>query len=212
MRFVPPLTVVSPLTLSIFRYANITACFVSLGYLAFFYSKIVGEAERRLRIMATPDSLTELYNRCHIMEIAEYEKMRRRRSHRSLSFIIADIDNFKSVNDRYGHEIGDQTLTMVSRRIRNVLREQDIIARWGGEEFLMLLPDTETGVAVTVDKRIREPIVATSVRQGGDEFTITITLGVSECRENENIDACIARADQALYRGKNAGKNHVEMA
>jgi len=129
MRSVPPLSVIDPSALAVLRYANITACFASLGYLACFYSQTVGEAERRLRVMATTDSLTGLYNRRHIIGIAQYERMRRRRSHRPLSFIIADIDNFKSVNDRYGHEIGDQTLTMVSRRIRNVLREQDSAAR-----------------------------------------------------------------------------------
>ncbi|MDO9514951.1 MAG: GGDEF domain-containing protein [Syntrophales bacterium] len=212
MRVVPPLSAVNPLALVILRYANITACFACLGYLAFFYSKIVGEAERRLRIMATTDSLTGLYNRRHIIGIAEYEKMRRKRSQHPLSFIIADIDDFKSVNDRYGHEIGDQTLTMVSRQVRGVLREQDSLARWGGEEFLMILPDTGLELAATVAERIRETIAATSSRQGEDELTITITLGVSECRENENIDACIARADQALYRGKKAGKDCVERA
>ena len=212
MRSVPPLSVIDPSVLVALRYANITACFISLGYLAYFYSRTVGEAERRLQIMATTDFLTGLYTRRHIIGIAEYEKMRRRRSHRPLSVIIADIDNFKSVNDQYGHEIGDQTLTMVSRRIRSVLREQDSIARWGGEEFLILLPDTGIGVAATVAERIRETIAASPARQGEDAFTITITLGVGECREDENADACIARADQALYRGKKSGKNCVRTA
>ena len=212
MRSVPPLSVVDPLALAVLRYANITACFAFLGYLAYFYRKTVAEAERRLRIMATTDSLTGLYNRRHIIGIAEYEKMRRKRSQRPLSFIVADIDNFKSVNDRYGHEIGDRTLTMVSRQVRSVLREQDSVVRWGGEEFLMLLPDKGIEIATAVAERIKETIAAKPVRQGENELTITITLGVGECRENENIDACIARADQALYRGKRAGKKRVEMA
>jgi len=212
MRTVPPLSVVDPSVLVALRYANITACFIFLGYLADFYSRTVGEAERRLQVMATTDFLTGLYTRRHILGIAEYEKMRRRRSHRPLSLIIGDIDNFKTVNDRYGHEIGDRTLTMVSQRIRNVLREQDSIARWGGEEFLILLPDTGIGVAATVAERIRETVAASPVRQGDDSFAVTITLGVGECREDENVDPCIARADQALYRGKKAGKNCVKSA
>jgi len=209
MRTVPPINVIDPFVQAILRYANITTCFAFLGYLAYFYSRTVGVAERRLRVMATTDSLTGLYNRRHIIGIAEYEKMRRKRSHRPLSFIIADIDDFKAVNDRYGHRAGDQTLMLVSQRIRGVLREQDSIARWGGEEFLMLLPDTGMETAVTVAERVRKTIEETSVPHGEAGLAVTMTLGVGECQDNEDIDTCIARADNALYRGKKAGKNCV---
>ena len=211
MRFVPPLNVVDPLALAVLRYLNIAVCFVVLGYLAYFYSRTVGKVEQRLRVMAATDSLTGLYNRRHIIGIAEYEKTRRRRSHRPLSFIIADIDDFKIVNDRYGHEAGDQALVLVSQRMRGVLREQDSVARWGGEEFLVLLPDTELRTAVAVAERIRKTIALSPVVQGENELAVTMTLGVDECREDEGVDACIARADNALYHGKKSGKNCVRM-
>jgi diguanylate cyclase (GGDEF)-like protein len=156
---------------------------------------------------ANTDQLTGLANRYHIMSIAEYERERATRAKTSFCVILADVDHFKEVNDSYGHECGDMVLQEVARRMRHIVRAQDRVARWGGEEFLVFLPDTGGEGAEVLAERLRHAIGGTAFSCDHAEFYVTMTLGVSACPAAQSIEACIEHADAALYEGKRAGRN-----
>lgn len=195
--------------LALLRYLNIATTFLVLGFLAYYYFRQVGESEARLRVMATTDPLTGLSNRRRVMEFAHYEVVRRKRADTPLCIVMADIDHFKGFNDCYGHETGDRVLQMVADVWRATLREQDTIARWGGEEFMVVMPGADLESARMVADRLREAVAATPVDADGRSLTVCMTFGVSQYRPFESIEACIARADSALYVGKSQGRNRV---
>ncbi len=126
-----------------------------------------------------------------------------------LGLIVLDIDHFKRINDTYGHDAGDSMLVTVSQVIRNSIREQDSASRWGGEEFLIVLPDTDLDGAVIVAERIRKQIAAIKVLIEKQAVIASVTLGVSSFCAGESISSAIARADASLYQGKKTGRNRV---
>jgi len=205
-----PLVKVETHELIAIRYFNIILSFALLGTLAHFYSKTVSEMEHRLHSMANTDALTELSNRRHLMEIASYELARIARTPRPLSIIICDIDHFKVVNDRHGHACGDQVLALVAKTVNSAVRLQDTVSRWGGEEFLVLLPETDLAAAQAISERIRNAVAAQPARCDKLTLPVTLTLGVSEWLTGERFEDCIARADDALYVGKQSGRNRTE--
>lgn len=212
MRTVAPLVAVSVGTLSVLRYANIVGSLMLLGFLSNFYMSTVSQAEEQLRAMAATDMLTGLSNRRRILEIAEYELSRNRRAGNSMSVILCDIDHFKRVNDSFGHETGDRVLVEIAAALRKEIRAQDSIARWGGEEFLVLLPDTGLETAAIIADRLRLAVAATRVELPNQQLAVTMTFGVSEwLRDEPTIDLSIARADKALYQGKRSGRNRTEI-
>lgn len=156
---------------------------------------------------ANTDQLTGLANRYHIMSIAQYERERSRRSKLSFCVILGDVDHFKDINDTYGHDCGDVVLQEVARRLEHVVRAQDRVARWGGEEFLVFLPDTDVNGAEILAERLREEIVKEPFHCGETPLEITMTLGVSSCPPSRELEGCIDHADAALYSGKQAGRN-----
>lgn len=170
------------------------------------------EAIERAETLSRRDYLTGLYNRLYLMERIKDEIKRFERSGRHFGIIIGDIDNFKLINDNYGHECGDYVLRSVSKIIQKEIRGQDSLGRWGGEEFLLMLPETGVcGAAVTAEK-IRE-IVSASVLEYNDlELAITMTFGVYFYDGCISIDEVIKKADSALMEGKDKGKNAVVMA
>lgn len=212
MKFRAPLEPLHVLTLSAVRYFNITVVFGMLAYLASYYYRTIVATQKTLNQLATTDSLTGVFNRRHIVDVAEYEALQKKRNSEHLSFILADIDHFKSVNDNYGHGVGDEVLVAVSQAIKSSIREQDSIARWGGEEFLIVLPDTNLVSAELTAHRIRENV--SNIRFVAEMRTImvTVTLGVSAYRVDDDIKTAIGRADKALYMGKRAGRNRVVTA
>jgi diguanylate cyclase (GGDEF)-like protein len=163
---------------------------------------------RALMERANTDQLTGLANRYHIMAIAEYERERATRSGSTYCIILADVDHFKVVNDRHGHDCGDAILQEVAARMQEVVRAQDLVARWGGEEFLIFLPDTSADGASVLAERLREAISERPFHCDNAELTITITLGVSSC-DFRQIEGCIEQADTALYEGKREGRNRT---
>ncbi len=176
-----------------------------------FRSKInreLKDAYSRVEKLSKADSLTGLANRRAMMRSLEIEQNRSSRTGRSYGLIMADIDDFKKVNDRYGHSCGDEILIRVSRRLEKLLRKQDIISRWGGEEFLLLLPETSLRHSVEVAGKIRSLIKRTPFRCKNGSIRLTMTFGVSEGGKIPPDDA-IQLADKALYRGKRLGKNCV---
>jgi diguanylate cyclase (GGDEF)-like protein len=207
-----PLEPLGPQALAGLRYFNISVVFAMFAYLSSYYYRTITDAQKRLSKLAMTDPLTGLYNRRHILDVSEYEAVQRQRYSRSLSFIIADIDFFKRINDTHGHEAGDAVLVAVSDAIRNSVREQDSVSRWGGEEFLIVLPDTDLDGATLVANRVRENVAARAISIGTQTIYTSLTLGVTSCETTESIHAAIARADGALYKGKHAGRNRVESA
>ena len=196
-------------TLAALRYFNIAVTFLLLTYLSNIYLQLVTKAEKDLRVLATTDPLTHLLNRRSLIEVAEYELLQRKRNHAPLAFVLADIDHFKAINDAHGHAAGDAVLTAVSHILRLALREQDSVARWGGEEFLILMPNATLEMASTVAERLRAQIAAIDVPFEGAQIKVSMTFGVSCHHDEEPVEAPVSRADSALYKGKLSGRNQV---
>ncbi len=163
----------------------------------------------KLEELARLDTLTGLSNRRSMKEKLEYEKRRSTRKTNDFNIIIADIDNFKKINDSYGHDAGDEVLVTISNILTQSLRRQDSVARWGGEEFLFLLPETDLEGGMTVAEKIREKIEAHEFRYDGQRLTVTMTFGICLYNGSRTVEECIKRADESLYKGKNEGKNRI---
>lgn len=158
---------------------------------------------------AKHDALTGLANRREAHEQLEAEYQRYLRNQRPFSVLLMDIDLFKSVNDNHGHHVGDQTIIMVARTLQDQSRKVDTLARWGGEEYLVLLPETDTVEAVQTANRIRQKIASTPVHADGQTINATISVGVATIQGSESVDRLLQRADEALYRAKTLGRNQV---
>lgn len=189
---------------------GVTTIVLLVGLIYYFTARLIrklAEARQTIERIAITDELTGLFNRYHILTrfIEEFEQARR--LGKNLGCIIADIDHFKTINDKRGHLIGDEVLKEVSKRIRRSMRIYDILGRYGGEEFLVLLPDTDLESAWNFAERVRM-----EVREGaimGDR--VTISLGVTCLQhDDQSIDNMIKRADDELNRAKNGGRDRVE--
>lgn len=155
------------------------------------------------------DVLTALPNRRYMMEKLEAENSRFIRHLHPYSILYGDIDNFKSINDRYGHQVGDAALQAIAHVLRSSLRQHDEVSRWGGEEFLVLLPETDARVALEVAEKLREAIAAIDFRQGDAKLPLTMSFGVQTVSNPDRVDALIHAADQKLYQAKQSGKNRI---
>lgn len=170
---------------------------------------LIKNAEQ-LEKLATIDSMTNLYNRRHFMISAQAEWNRFQRYQRPLSLLAIDIDHFKSVNDRYGHAVGDEAIIAVAAGCLLGKRASDIVGRLGGEEFAMLLPETDMGQAEIVAERIREQIARHFLTVHKVRFNVTISAGIAAATISmSGIDALLRCADDALYQAKDAGRNCV---
>ena len=167
--------------------------------------------EQELRRMATTDPLTGLWNRRRFMELSETELSRLRRYGRPVSVLMLDIDHFKAVNDTHGHAAGDEALCQLADICRSTLRETDHLGRLGGEEFAALLPETGLDEAADVAERLRQRLAASAFPLScGITLRITVSIGVASCADDDTaIDRALGRADRALYRAKNSGRNRV---
>jgi len=173
----------------------------------------VEQARQEAEDISRLDPLTNLYNRRHFLSLAELEFERNRRYHRCLAVIMMDIDHFKVINDTHGHCAGDLVLLSVANNIRNTLRGSDIPCRYGGEEFAILLPETNLPAAVGIGVRLREVIESTIVEAGINLVRVTVSVGIAGMFEGEQgkIEVWINRADQALYEAKQTGRNRVKV-
>lgn len=171
------------------------------------------EAEKLLIKMATTDELTCVCNRRHFIEIGQKEFARRKRNKKhELSLLMLDLDHFKLINDTLGHDSGDKALKAFTMLSQSCLREIDIIGRLGGEEFAILLPDTNENQAALVAERIRQIVKKTSHTQDTDIPAMTVSIGVSVAQGmNDTLDDLLKRADHALYKAKDNGRDRVEI-
>ena len=172
-------------------------------------SDLIHNAEL-LEKLATIDSMTGLSNRRHFLSLAEAEWIRFRRYQRPLSMLMLDIDHFKGVNDRYGHAVGDDAIISVAHAAQQAKRGPDVVGRLGGEEFAILLPETDAVQAAVVAERIRERVAGQSLSTHNVRFGVTISVGIATASTSmSGIDVLLRAADEALYEAKIAGRNRV---
>ncbi|MGZ8175744.1 GGDEF domain-containing protein [Methylobacter sp.] len=161
---------------------------------------------------AYTDPLTQTHNRTSFDDSIKREMSLAIRNTQSLSLIFLDIDHFKAINDTYGHECGDTTLVLSAKWIKESLRDSDIVFRYGGEEFVMLLNGTDANGAELLAERIRASIENHTIAYGMEILKITASLGVSTLRDNDTLKSFVQRADKAMYIAKNKGRNQVVVA
>ncbi|BDX06610.1 diguanylate cyclase [Planctobacterium marinum] len=168
------------------------------------------EANEKLTLLATLDSLTGSFNRRHFIEVANTEMSRSMRSGRPLGIMMIDIDHFKAINDRYGHSAGDEALKKVVKTCMDTLRPGDIFGRLGGEEFAVILPDTDIQLSANVAERLRSSVEQLSIESPPHQFSVTLSIGVCSYTGNEHtLEHLLHVADQGLYRAKREGRNRV---
>ena len=169
------------------------------------------EVLSKLENFAMTDYLTSLSNRRFMVNQMKRTLNHIRKIPREAVLVLSDIDDFKKINDVYGHECGDKVLREMSEMISAMAREGDCVARWGGEELLLLLPDTDLTGGMLIAENIRKMVEDKNFRYNDQDITITLTLGVAALDPDAGIDVSIRRADEALYRGKKTSKNCVNL-
>jgi len=160
--------------------------------------------------LATHDDLTGLVNRRHMQELLENERMRLERSEQDWCIALIDLDHFKSVNDVHGHAVGDEVLRALSRHAHTLIRRTDVLARWGGEEFVLLLPNTPIGMATISLERLREHFHANPLEVRGMALPVSFSAGLTEHLRGETVAQTLERADKLCYQAKTLGRNRVE--
>lgn len=171
------------------------------------------DARNALEHQATHDGLTGLWNRKAIEELLQHELARAKRSNRAAMAIMIDIDNFKQINDTYGHPVGDAVLREVARRLEEVARRGDMVGRYGGEEFLVVLALDQVQGADIAAERYRHRIDSMPIEAGSHQIPVTVSLGVGIGRNADELDSerLLKLADDALYKAKKAGRNRIEV-
>ena len=172
----------------------------------------LAEALAENRALAMRDELTGLYNRRAMVELIQLECRRRRRGQGTLLFAMIDVDHFKRVNDHHGHAMGDHVLRVFADALRANVRETDVLARWGGDEFLLLLSDIEPRSAQTLLERTREAIAALPVPNAPPDLRLSMSAGLALHMPHSSPQETLERADQALYAAKDQGRNRVALA
>ncbi len=167
------------------------------------------ELSEKLDNLSRIDELTGIANRRDMKERLKQEKSRCKRNGGQFSLVICDIDHFKNINDNYGHDCGDNVLQSIAEILKGILRDQDIVSRWGGEEFLILLPQTDLVESWKVAERIRQAVEKKVFQYDNDSFSVTMSFGVQLSDDTCSIEDFIKRADRCLYRAKESGKNRV---
>lgn len=195
----------------------IAVCIIGLIYAIIRYVTRVfigdlNRAEQQLREMASHDFLTNLLNRREAYRQIAEEMGRATRIGKSLAFILFDIDHFKRLNDTYGHNAGDMVLKQLAMKLMSALRDYDIACRYGGEEFLVVSPETDAEQALKLAERLRLTIAAASFSTDSEDLAVTISIGVGLLQQADTIEKAIARADAALYQAKASGRNRVCVA
>ena len=172
-------------------------------------NKLLG-TQKQLELLAQIDELTQVYNRRHFLVELNREMARSRRYRNRLSIAYLDIDHFKQVNDKYGHEAGDIALKQVAGTLKEHLRSEDILGRLGGEEFCLCLPELQASQAVESCERYRKLIESLPHQTNGQTFHVTASFGITEFNPEDDEKSLLARADKALYSAKRSGRNCIQ--
>ena len=169
--------------------------------------QLVHERTLELQRLANFDALTGIYNRRKFRELLDNELERARRYHQPLSVVLMDIDHFKKINDQHGHGEGDRVLESIAALLRNHLRKSDFYARWGGEEFIIMMTHTDLRTALQVAEKIRQ--LLSGIKYGNSAGVVTASFGISSLVSDEKVNSLIKRADDALYDAKHSGRNCI---
>ena len=188
---------------------NLLLSFVVITVVLFLVHLIIGNYRRQLEQMASIDKLTGAMNRQVFEHLFEHMMRSAKRRGQPLSVVMLDLDHFKRVNDSFGHLLGDRVLQQTVAMMLTGLRESDTLGRWGGEEFVVLLPDCNLEQATLIANKIRARVAAMVVQEKGLTINVTVSLGVARFDGQEGSEQLLDRADQALYQAKAAGRNKV---
>lgn len=170
----------------------------------------LAQALTRIQILATRDELTGLFNRRHMLEVlTQHQKRLIRSGHHRFCLALLDIDHFKRINDTHGHGVGDEVLREFAATLQRALRDTDVLARWGGEEFLLLINDTSPDLALIGVDRARDLLATGPLLAHMPELKVTFSAGLTGYEDVEDLSVCIERADRALYRAKSEGRDRT---
>lgn len=172
----------------------------------------IDAARRQMAHLASTDALTGLANRRSFSERLSQEIAQLSRSGRRSCLILADLDHFKKINDEHGHQAGDEALRVFAATCKSVFRAADVIGRWGGEEFVMLLPDTTVDDALSVTQRLHDAQARTPINGNGRSFRVSVSIGLVEMDDSRSMDALLHEADEALYAAKEGGRSRTVAA
>jgi diguanylate cyclase (GGDEF)-like protein len=172
-------------------------------------SRELASALERVRQLATRDDLTQVHNRRHITELLGIEQNQHERTGHTLCVALLDIDHFKAVNDQLGHQAGDEVLRRFASATQQALRASDLLGRWGGEEFIVVFPDTTLDEAKVALQRVREQLAQVDFSQGPVALSVTFSAGLVSVQPGEKVEQAVERADQAMYRAKTGGRDRV---
>jgi diguanylate cyclase (GGDEF)-like protein len=190
-------------------YLNLLICLVVTAIVLTLVSIVLRRYQARIAALATTDQLTELLNRRGFDLLANQAIQEARRNPSPLCALLLDLDNFKALNDNHGHLAGDEVLRGFANKLRDNLRQSDIICRWGGEEFILLLKDTAPEQARLLAEKVRQQTAQSSVSYKGASLHITTSIGLAELHPDDSLSELLARADRALYRAKQSGRNRT---
>jgi diguanylate cyclase (GGDEF)-like protein len=193
-------------------YTNLAISLVVTMIVLFLTHLVLSRYQHRIEEMASTDKLTGLLNRHAFAILMDKLMAEHHRVPQPIAMLLADIDNFKEINDRHGHQAGDKVLGSVAAMLLHDQRQSDIAVRWGGEEFLLVLRGCDLTEATRIAENLRQKIAATPIAVNGRQVNVTVSIGVSEYEETELPDQTVDRADAALYEAKKAGRNRVEAA
>jgi diguanylate cyclase (GGDEF)-like protein len=193
-------------------YANLLGCLVVMGVVLVLAHLSVKSYQTKMEALATTDDLTGLLNRRAFSIVMERYMASYQRDPKPFCMLLIDIDHFKSINDRYGHDVGDQVLRVMGDSLKQKLRRSDMAVRWGGEEFLVLLQGCDIVEAGQIAEKLRQAIEVERIVTNKLTIRLTLSIGVSKYKDKEAPDLCIQRADTALYEAKNSGRNRVRTA
>ncbi|MDH3307346.1 MAG: GGDEF domain-containing protein [Acidimicrobiia bacterium] len=189
--------------------ANALVAFAAAGIASHFFRLASVAAEQQMETLASIDALTGVYNRRRMRELLDAQANLAERHDAGFALIMADIDRFKDFNDTHGHAFGDRILREVAQIVEERLRQYDSVARWGGEEFLIMLPDADADGARAVADTVHKAVEQYTVEHHGEQVGVTMTLGVAMHRSGDDVEDTIRSADGAMYHGKQAGRNRV---
>lgn len=206
-----PTTQLDATAFSLMRGLNLGTAIFAISSIVWRYFRIITQQQAELATIASTDLLTGLHNRRMMTDLGGREVARSHRHQLALSVLMCDLDHFKTVNDEHGHEAGDSVLADFASLLQNTIRESEAIGRWGGEEFLVLLPNTDLQGAAVVAERIRGALERTPFALASQPTPLTLTIGAASLRPGEDFQQLVRRADEALYAGKRAGRNQVAL-
>jgi diguanylate cyclase (GGDEF)-like protein len=176
------------------------------------YQVMLQEKNKELHKASTHDQLTGIPNRRLILERIAIAAAQAKKNGKAFSLAVIDVDDFKSINDQFGHDMGDRVLIQIANTLTSSIRAQDVCARWGGEEFMLLLPAIHGSQAVRIAERLRREVEQLLFKELSLSVKSSISIGVAEHQLNGNSNETITRADHALYEAKRNGRNKVELA